>query len=311
MVPFFSVVVPVFNRSGTIGKCLQSVKDQTWTDFECLVIDDGSKDGDQLSAVVASLADPRFRYIRIENGGASRARNIGFDLAKAPYIALLDSDDLFTPNKLSYCADVISDADDDIIIYSRLTVDRGVGRTWLKPRRGISPSERVDEYLMCTSGWIQSSTIVLSTAKARAVRFDENLPSSQDTDFAIRVTNAGAALYFVEEPLVILNDVFDNNRVSKQKNYAPLLEWIERMRYTHVSERAYWAYRGWQCARVASYSDRLRGLALFLQSARRGVYPPRQCAVVAAQVLLPPWAYQGIVNKVVRLFGHRFPSIEH
>ena len=67
--PLFSVVVPCFNRAVSIGPVLQSVVAQTFADFECIVVDDGSSDGEVLAAAVADLADARFRYVRRDNGG--------------------------------------------------------------------------------------------------------------------------------------------------------------------------------------------------------------------------------------------------
>ncbi|QPM92551.1 glycosyltransferase family 2 protein [Pseudooceanicola algae] len=302
--PLFSVVIPAYNRADRIAPVLKAVADQDFADFECLVVDDGSKDGALLEQVVTDLGDPRFVYIHQENGGACKARNTGFDAARGAYIALLDSDDIFLPRKLAVCAETLkAHPSKDVLIYSRMIVDRGVEKQWVKPPRGLAEGERVDEYLMCTAGWIQSSTMVLPTDLARRVRFDEALPSSQDTDFAIRVANAGAEVVFIEEPLIILDDVFSDTRVSKQGKYQPLLDWIETMRGTHISDRAYWAYRGWQCARVASYSNRLLAIRLYLASALRGVYPFKQAMVIAAQVLIPRRAYQKIATRLVALFG--------
>jgi glycosyltransferase involved in cell wall biosynthesis len=302
--PLFSVVIPTYNRSDRIRPVLESVRSQDFSDFECLVIDDGSRDGEQLEAIVAALEDERFIYVRKENGGACSARNVGFDRARGRYVALLDSDDSYLPHKLKRCAAEAADRVGDFLIYSKFIVDRGIDKFWIKPPRGAEPAERIDEYLMCKPGSIQSSTMVLPADLARRVRFDESLPSSQDTDFAVRVWNAGAKMLFVEEPLVVFNDVTDLTRVSKGTDYKPQIAWIERMRSEHaVSERAYWAYRGWQCARLASYSNRFYGLKLYLASAIRGVYPLRQAAVIAAQVLLPRGRYQAIANKVVTYFG--------
>lgn len=95
--PAFSVIVPVFNIASHVGACLQSLVHQTETDFEALVIDDGSTDGsgDIARAMVAN--DPRFRVIRQENRGLSGARNTGLSEARAPLIAFLDGDDRFDP----------------------------------------------------------------------------------------------------------------------------------------------------------------------------------------------------------------------
>ncbi len=96
--PVVSVIIPVYNRKKLLERAITSVVQQRFQDFECIVVDDGSDDKcDQLSC----YGDPRVRYIRCcENGGVSRARNIGMRAAKAPWIAFLDSDDEWLPKKL-------------------------------------------------------------------------------------------------------------------------------------------------------------------------------------------------------------------
>lgn len=301
--PLFSVLIPVYNRADTVQPALKSVKAQTYDNFECLVIDDGSADGDDLAATVASLEDSRFVYMRQENKGAGSARNHGIDVARGSYIALLDSDDSFLPEKLAKIARIVDRSDGNIFIYSQMIVDRGIGKVWIRPQQGVRPGERVDEYLLCRRGWILTSTIVVPTATARTVRFDENLPSSQDADFAIRVANTGASFRFVQEPLVVIDDRPNIFRVSKNTNYRPLLEWIDRIRGQEISERSYWAYRGSHYARAVAYSNRLYGIVLFLQSFVHCAYPLSQAPVVFAQIAIPQGFYQVIASYVVRLRG--------
>jgi len=302
--PLVSVVIPTYNRADTILPALLSVQRQTVQDFECIVVDDGSKDVDALEALVAGL-DQRFRVVRKENDGASAARNLGMSLAQGRYIALLDSDDQFLPDKLErQLAAVAPHGDRPVLCYTQLLVDRGIGKYWTKPPRAPREGERIDEYLMADAGWIQTSTMLLTATLAKSVQFGVGLPSSQDTDFAIRCANAGAEVVFVQQPLLIMNDEYHPGRVSKQRNYRPLLAWIETMREAgSISNRSYWAYRGWQGARVASYTSIPAALGLYLASALRGVYAPRVAATILAQIVMPQSLYQRIATSVVRLAG--------
>ena len=86
--PFFSVIVPVFNRASLLGATLRSVLAQTCQDFEIIVIDDGSSDNPR--AVVAKIGDPRIRFLHQENQGGGAARNTGIDFALAAF-PVLDS----------------------------------------------------------------------------------------------------------------------------------------------------------------------------------------------------------------------------
>lgn len=96
--PFFSVVIPTYNREKHIKKAIDSVLAQTFTDFEVLVIDDGSTDGTR--GVVQAYTDPRVRYIYQENRERGAARNHGARLARGSYICYLDSDDYWFANHL-------------------------------------------------------------------------------------------------------------------------------------------------------------------------------------------------------------------
>ena len=94
-----SVIIPTYNRETVIGRAIESVLKQTYPHFELLIIDDGSTD--QTKRVVERIADERIRYILLEeNGGVARARNVGIAEAQYDYIAFLDSDDEWMPEKL-------------------------------------------------------------------------------------------------------------------------------------------------------------------------------------------------------------------
>lgn len=94
-----SVIMPVYNVEKYLAQAIRSVLDQTFTDFELLIVDDGSTDGSP--AVYSSFTDPRIRVIVQRNRGLAGARNTGIRNAKSPYIAFIDSDDLWRPEKLA------------------------------------------------------------------------------------------------------------------------------------------------------------------------------------------------------------------
>lgn len=97
-----SVIIPVYNAEESIEKCLDSIKKQTWTgEFEIIVINDGSTDrsGEILENYRQKNPEMPIQLIHQENGGVSKARNAGLKIAKGDYIALLDSDDEWLPEK--------------------------------------------------------------------------------------------------------------------------------------------------------------------------------------------------------------------
>ena len=93
MNPLISVIVPCYNQAQYLDECLQSVLNQTYTDWECIIVNDGSPDHTEEVAKKWLEKDPRFRYIDKENGGLSSARNAGIKIAKGEWILPLDADD--------------------------------------------------------------------------------------------------------------------------------------------------------------------------------------------------------------------------
>ena len=100
----FTIVVPVYNVAAYLEKCLDSILAQTFTDFEAWLIDDGSTDGSGAICDRYAQRDRRLRALHVENGGVSRARNLGLDRAEGTYLVFVDSDDFVAPNLLDRLA---------------------------------------------------------------------------------------------------------------------------------------------------------------------------------------------------------------
>lgn len=105
--PFFSVIIPLYNKEKNIGSTIDSVLNQTFSDFELIVVDDGSTD--RSAEIVSSIPDERIRVITQSNSGVSEARNNGIAHSKADYIVLLDADDEWLPSHLSEMFSLVSD----------------------------------------------------------------------------------------------------------------------------------------------------------------------------------------------------------
>lgn len=105
---FFSVIVPIYNAETTLDRCLNSLVTQIFTDFEVIMVDDGSTDASKKICLVYESKDPRFHFYRKKNGGVSSARNLGIKVAQANYITFLDSDDTYCDDYLLSFRDVIN-----------------------------------------------------------------------------------------------------------------------------------------------------------------------------------------------------------
>lgn len=116
--PEFSVIVPVYNAEEYLDECVSSVLNQSYTDFELLLVDDGSKDNSPGICDRLSSADSRVKAIHTENGGASKARNTGLDNAVGEYVVFLDSDDYWdNKDALSILSKKIGENRCDILMF--------------------------------------------------------------------------------------------------------------------------------------------------------------------------------------------------
>lgn len=302
MHPKISVVIPVYNRANSVLPTLQSVQNQTFSDFECIVVDDGSKDGEELRKVVEGLKDARFRYVYRENGGGGAARNTGIDEAKAPIVAFLDSDDLWLPTKLEVKSALLG-ASQEKVIYCAAYVDRGVGRRWIRPSRGLADGEDVADYLFVSNEFIQSSSIALATAVARAVRWDPELRKGQDLDFVLRLQNAGLRFEYYAEPLVVWRDTTEDIRTSRVAGTSHAIGFLNKHSGT-LSPKAIRGFRVSYLAYDLAKEAPIRALWDFALGALGGI-PPSVLGRQFLRAFLPRSAYRKLVNRFVAVAGKR------
>ena len=184
--PKVSVIIPTYNLSNMLEDTVRSVLSQSFTDFEVIVIDDGSTDDTR--AVIAGIRDSRVKYFYKQNGGVSAARNYGLSKATGVYIAFLDHDDLWPPNFLEVMASHLESKTDYGVVYCPLTVMRSDG-TVIKSYKAES----------CRSGWITvdlfkksmvwTSTAVIRASMLKGLFYDESLSGRyEDGDFYLRLS---------------------------------------------------------------------------------------------------------------------------
>jgi glycosyltransferase involved in cell wall biosynthesis len=195
--PEVSVVLRTYNRSHLLSRAILSVLDQDYTDFELLIVDDGSTDG--TDALVRRFADPRIRYIRSpRNQGLGAARNLGIRESRGKYVAFLDSDDEWLPPKLSQQVDTLRQAPEDVgVVYSRYWhVQHGRARLSPPPLRQFAgnfeaPVRRLegDVYRALLRGNFAPAQAALVRASCfeRVGPADASLPAYEDWDLWLRI----------------------------------------------------------------------------------------------------------------------------
>lgn len=117
-----SVITPVYNTEKYLDECIGSILSQSMTDFELLLIDDGSTDGSGAICDRYAEKDKRIRVFHIPNGGVSAARNLGLDNARGEFVVFVDSDDRVTPDHLQQLAD--SNIGEDGVAFTNLFEER-------------------------------------------------------------------------------------------------------------------------------------------------------------------------------------------
>lgn len=120
--PIVSIIMPAYNCEKYICETINSIQRQTYTNWELLVIDDGSKDNTSILCDNLSKNDSRIKVLSIQNGGVSNARNIGIEIAKGEYIAFVDSDDFWFEKTLESCLEKVDDS--DLLIFGYETFPR-------------------------------------------------------------------------------------------------------------------------------------------------------------------------------------------
>jgi len=181
-----TVIIPTFNRAAVVGRAIRSVLAQTWQDWELIIVDDCSTDG--TGRAVRGFSDARIKYIRRDRRrGAGAARNTGICSAQGEYVAFLDDDDEWLPEKLQKELEVFRDSDAEVgFVYSGkiLFDERGkVLDLRVETKSGWVHEALLDRHFIGTCSRVMVKKQVLD----RVGGFDETLPSCQDLDLWLRL----------------------------------------------------------------------------------------------------------------------------
>lgn len=220
--PTVSVIIPTYNRAHLLPRAIKSVLNQTFQDFEVIVVDDGSMDNTEEVVKKFQKQDKRVRYIKHEgNKGGSAARNSGIKNAKGKYIAFLDSDDEWLPTKLEKQIELFRKRCNSVgaVYCLQYIMDDSIGR--IKLDKIYDSARRGNVYRQALSGFYggvgSPRTMLLGECFQKSGMFDESLPSFQDVDLGIRVAEH-YNFELIDEPLVICHVGHGKPRISNAFN---------------------------------------------------------------------------------------------
>ena len=210
-VPKYSVIVPVYNSEKTLRRCLDSIIEQGYEDFEVILIDDGSTDSSSEICDEYTGADNRFTTIRQDNLGPSAARNRGLDLAGGKYICFADSDDYLLPEYFSSVDNALGNTDTPVVFLSnvRMKVSRDKnGDEYEKATEELRilpdcMDSRTDNILVLTKEDMFGYTWnkVIRRDLIGDIRFDESVRVMEDEIFSCRIMKRADSIAFIHKPL--------------------------------------------------------------------------------------------------------------
>ena len=132
-----SIIIPVYNTGNKLCRCLDSILAQSYQDYECIVVDDGSTDDSSTIIDEYAIRDTRFKVVHKENAGVSSARNYGLNIASGEWLVFIDSDDFLVPNHIASFMDAVTD-DVDLIM---------TGFRFLHPKKTTEHGYNVGKYI--------------------------------------------------------------------------------------------------------------------------------------------------------------------
>jgi glycosyltransferase involved in cell wall biosynthesis len=219
--PSISVLLPAYNSEAFIAEAVKSLLNQTWPDFELIIINDGS--ADRTEEIILSFSDPRIHYHRNEkNSGLIYTLNKAIDLSRGEYIARMDADDICLPERL-YCQKKFLDQHTEIsVAASTILFIDGTGKetgNWELDKKTVLPAQikKTMPYENC----IAHPSVMIRANVLREFRYKSYQENIEDYDLWLRLLNRGYVIGKTETPLLYyrVHDTSITGSALKKKNF--------------------------------------------------------------------------------------------
>ncbi|MCK4786748.1 MAG: glycosyltransferase [Desulfobacteraceae bacterium] len=215
--PTVSVIIPTYNRAHVLGRSIQSVLNQTFQDFELIIVDDGSTDDTE--TLVNRLRSKKIKYIRhqVNQGGSvAPTPNTGLRLAKGDYIAFQDDDDEWIPEKLERQMKVMCTAPPEVgVVYARCTKYDSLGN-YIPPLKVAKKEGYLFKQLLneCYIQW--TTALIKKECFNKVGLINESMLYARDWEFLLRVSQHYQFLY-IDDPLVIIYELPESRRLKHER----------------------------------------------------------------------------------------------
>lgn len=233
-----SIVMPVFNKEYYVEKTIKSIMEQSFEDFELLIVDDGSTDQSGIICDEWGRKDNRIKVFHIENGGVSNARNVAIRYVNTPYVTFVDADDYVGKDYLKYLYNSMSENHVDMVI-------SGCTKIWRNSAKKITINTpivgkyRFDYILPNFAQWQNESGIfgycvgkLVRAELLKGIEFDKSLELAEDFDFYLKVYRKMESVYFDEHAEYYYTQEADNSSSIKKDNEIDYLAQLKiNLRY--------------------------------------------------------------------------------
>lgn len=199
-----SVIVPCYNQGKFLDDCINSLLNQSYENWECILVNDGSTDDTEEKSIKWSSKDKRIHYYKKTNGGLSSTRNFGVQKATGDFVQFLDCDDFLTKDKFSKSLEVVKDKINTIVI-TNFNLYEDSTKQYLEPYCIIKPEFFNQNSIVLD--WDKEFTIpihcgLFSIDLVKKYPFDESLKAKEDWIFWIQVFGEKPSVYFIDETLL-------------------------------------------------------------------------------------------------------------
>lgn len=288
MKTLFSIIIPLYNKQEYIKSTIESVLKQSYTNYEIIVVDDGSTD--KSPDIVKSIKDSRILLVSKTNGGVSSARNYGINISKGDFICFLDSDDLWERDYLETLNKIISQYKEVDMICSAYSIFKNTPQNILRTRRISTHNNALFFKIKFFSYCLKEKKCIAFTSgtcikkyiiEKNNIHFEEGISLGEDIDFWVRTACLSKNIFFNNQKQVLYrleasNSLWlSNNNINK---CYPYWEWYDidymqnskikkfttRMIYTLCTE----GYKRKEYSNVILTLKKIRGSYLFLSRVR-------------------------------------------
>jgi glycosyltransferase involved in cell wall biosynthesis len=267
-----SIIIPLYNAENYLNETLYSVLSQTYSKWECIIIDDGSTDSSKAIVNKYCKRDKRFKYYYQENAGASSARNRGVDISTGEYIQYLDADDVMLPDKLRLMVKKSEILNENEILYCNMLLgkhddihERIPLRFALNLGHDVTFNETYRKFALDFG--IIPTCLLFPRKTILNAKWNTELGPGEDWDYYLQILNRNYVFRFFPEVLVLYRDTPDshskNNENSIKSSYKLLAYWV-------AEKNSNFLYFAKRCALLYK-----RSIFLYLLSKSKVILRPR------------------------------------